>query len=228
MSNLARWYGADFVGLNNNQHQIERGKVLIEDMQDQCRFIHANYMKIPEKDESFDAAYAIESMPHAPNKTEAFQEAWRILRPGGLFAGFDWCVTDNYDPTNKEHVRIKRHIMLGNGLPDISPTDEVCKALKDAGFELLEARDVAHDADPQTPWYRPLQGRGFTLSSIPRTPVGRVLTNFTLRIAEWVRLVPEGSRAVSTFLNKGADALVKGGETDVFTPMFFFLARKPE
>jgi hypothetical protein len=32
---------------------------------------------------------------------------------------------------------------------------------------------------------------------------------------------------VSDFLNLGADALVRGGESGIFTPMFFFHARKP-
>ena len=42
-----------------------------------------------------------------------------------------------------------------------------------------------------------------------------------------MRLFPEGSRAVSTLLNAAADALVEGGRSGIFTPMFFFLARKP-
>jgi len=49
----------------------------------------------------------------------------------------------------------------------------------------------------------------------------------TLRVGERLRLFPEGARAVSTILNAGADALVAGGRSGVFTPMFFFLARKP-
>ena len=48
-----------------------------------------------------------------------------------------------------------------------------------------------------------------------------------LRVAEPMRLVPQGTRAVSTFLNWEADTLVEGGRTGTFTPMFFFLARKP-
>ncbi len=64
-------------------------------------------------------------------------------------------------------------------------------------------------------------------SSIPRTPFGRALTNLTLRVGERLRLFPEGSRAVSTLLNAAADALVEGGKSGIFTPMFFFLASKP-
>ena len=228
MGNMARHYGASFVGINNNAYQVERAKLHCRDVRSLCRFIHGDYMQIPEADASYDAAFAIESMPHAPDKAAAFGEALRVLRPGGCFAGYEWCLTDVFDPGNAKHLRIKKDIMVGNGLPDIASTSEVCAALRTAGFDLLEAHDCAPESDPETPWYRALQGRDLSLSSIPRTPLGRALTNLTLRVGEKLRLFPEGARAVSTLLNRGADALVAGGETGVFTPMFFFLARKPE
>ena len=227
MGNLARHFGASFVGVNNNAYQIERARLHTRDVQSLCRLIHSDYMEIPDDDDRYDAAMAIESMPHAPDKTAAFREVLRVLRPGACFAGYEWCVTDIFDTGKTEHRRIKNDIMAGNGLPDIATTSEVSAALQTAGFELLEACDRAPEADPEMPWYRSLQGRDLSLSSIPRTPVGRVLTNFTLRVGERLRLFPEGARAVSTLLNAGADALVDGGKSGVFTPMFFFLARKP-
>ena len=227
MSALARYSGASFIGINNNAYQIERAKLHTRDVQSLCRFIHGDYMQIPEGDDRFDAAFAIESMPHAPDKTAAFREIFQVLRPGACFAGYEWCLTDDFDQENAEHLRIKNDIMIGNGLPDIALTSEVCTALRTAGFKLLEAQDRASESDPEMPWHRALQGRDITLSSIPRTPVGRALTNLTLRVLEWSRVVPKGARAVSTLLNAGADALVEGGKSGVFTPMFFFLARKP-
>ena len=227
MGNLARHSGASFVGINNNAYQIERAKLHTRDVQSLCRFIHGDYMQIPEEDDRYDAAIAIESMPHAPDKTGAFREIMRVLRPGACFAGYDWCVTEKFDSANAEHLRIKNDIMVGDALPDIASTSEVSAALQAAGFELLEARDRAPEADPETPWYRALEGRDLSLSSIPRTPVGRALTNLSLRVGERLRLFPEGSREVCTLLNAAAYALVDGGRSGVFTPMFFFLARKP-
>ncbi len=228
MGNLARYAGASFVGINNNAYQIERAKLHTWDIRSLCRFIHGDYMQVPEGDDHYDAAFAIESMPHAPDKTAAFREIFRVLHPGAYFAGYEWCLTENFDSGNVEHLQIKRDIMVGNGLPDIAFVSEVCAALRSAGFELLEALDHAPESDPETPWYRALQGRDLSLASIPRTPVGRALTNLALRVGERLRVVPEGARAVSTLLNAGADALVEGGESGIFTPMFFFLARKPD
>ena len=227
MGTLARYTGANFVGINNNAYQIERAKVHTRDVQSLCRFIHGDYMHIPEGDDHYDGAIDIEATPHAPDKTAVFKEIFRVLRPGACFAGYEWCLTEHFDPRNAEHMRIKKHIMTGSGLPDIADTSEVCTALRRAGFEFLEGRDLAPDADPKMPWYRALQGRDLSLTSIPRTPVGRALTNLVLRVSERLRLAPEGTTAVSTLLNEGADALVEGGESGIFTPMFFFLARKP-
>jgi sterol 24-C-methyltransferase len=100
--------------------------------------------------------------------------------------------------------------------------------LKNAGFEILATRDAAHDSDPGMPWYRALEGRDLTFNSIPRTPVGRALTNIALRPLEALRIVPNGTRQVSALLNQVADELVEAGQRGVFTPIFFFHARKPK
>ena len=77
--------GPGFVGINNNAYQIERAKHHTRDVESLCRFIRGDYMQIPEDDESYDAAFAIESMPHAPDKAGAFREVLRVLRPGASF-----------------------------------------------------------------------------------------------------------------------------------------------
>ncbi len=227
MAALARYAGASFVGLNNNAYQIERAKAHTRDVQSLCRFIHGDFMQIPDGDDRYDAAIAIESMPHAPDKTAAFRELFRVLRPGACLAGYDWCLTGDFDPRNAEHMRIKEAIVKGNALPYIVCTPEIAAALRTAGFELVESGDRASASDPTTPWYRALQGRDLSLRSIPRTPIGRALTNRVLKVGEKLRIFPEGTAAVSSLLNRTADALVASGKAGIFTPMLYFLARKP-
>lgn len=228
MANLARKTGAGFVGINNSAYQIARAKEHTRDVRPLCRFIHGDHMQIPEVDDHYDAAMAIESMLRAPDRTAAFREIFRVLRPGACFAGYDWCLTGYFDRENPAHLDIKRDIQRGGALPELVFTSEVCEALSAAGFELLESRDLALESYPRTPWYRALQGRYLRLKSIPRTPIGRAATSLALGAAELFRLVPRGMAAASTLLNKAADALIEGGKSGVFTPMFFFLARKPE
>ena len=227
MGTFARHTGAEMVGINLSAYQIERARRHTRDVESLCSFIHGDFMQIPEEDDRFDAAVSIEAMCHAPDRAAAFGEILRVLRPGACFAGQEWCLTDRFDPCNAEHLRIKHDILVGAGLPDLLDTSEVCAALRLAGFEILAARDRAGESHPATSWYRALQGRDFSLTSIPRTPAGRALVNLTLRAGERLRLAPEGAAEVSTILNAGGDALVAGGRAGVFTPLFCVLARKP-
>ena len=226
---IAKKFGSSIVGLNISEYQIKKCSTYNRkaDLDRLCSVLHGDFMDIPAADQSFDAAYQIEAIPHAPDKTTAYAEVFRVLRPGAIFAGYDWCMTPLYDGDNPEHRAIKQRIEYGNALPQIASFTDVTDGLQAAGFELIEARDRALDADPQTPWYRPLEGGDLTLRSLPRTTLGRKITSAALRILEGVRAVPNGSFAVQEVLNVAADSLVAAGRLGIFTPMYFHKARKP-
>ena len=48
---------------------------------------------------------------------EVYGEVFRVLKPGGLFASYEWVSTKLYDSNNPEHVHIMDEINYGNGLP---------------------------------------------------------------------------------------------------------------
>ena len=48
---------------------------------------------------------------------EVYGEIARVLKPGGLFASYEWVATKKFDKNNSEHVRIIDEINFGNGLP---------------------------------------------------------------------------------------------------------------
>jgi ubiquinone/menaquinone biosynthesis C-methylase UbiE len=45
------------------------------------------------KDNTYDAAYQIEATCHAPDYVGVYKEILRVLKPGGVFAGYEWCMT---------------------------------------------------------------------------------------------------------------------------------------
>lgn len=228
MRSIARFAGSSIVGVNNNEYQIRRGTShnAKAGMGERCRFVKADFMQLPFEAASFDAAYAIEATCHAPDKVALFREVARVMRPGASFVGYEWALTDRYDGARKDHRAIKSAIEEGNGLPDIWPAEAVAEALGGAGFEDIECRDLAVDPGCELPWYLPLVG-DWTLSGFNRTPAGRWVTNKMVRALEWANVAPRGARVVSDFLNRGADALVAGGEKGIFTPMLFFHGRLP-
>ena len=226
---LAGRFGCSIVGLNINEYQLGKCSAYNEKagLGHLCSVLHGDFMDMPAGDGSFDAAYHIEALPHAPDKAAAYAEIFRVLRPGALFAGYEWCVTALYDDGNPEHRDLKRRIEYGNGISGIASFADVTDGLRAAGFEQIEARDRAEDADPETPWYRPLEGRDLTLRGLPRTPLGRRVTSAALRVLEGVRAVPRGSSAISGVLNVAADSLVAAGRRGIVTPMYYHKARKP-
>lgn len=226
---IAKRSGAKIIGINNNAYQVARAERYAKKqrLDHLVTFAKADFMELPFEDERFDAVYTIEASCHAPDRTKLFRGLYRAMKPGALFAGYEWCLTDRYVDSDPTHQKIKKDIEIGNGLPDLSHTSVVDAALRDAGFEVLETEDMAGHGSPETPWYLPLTGKEKGLLALPRKPLGRVITNKLTRFLEKVKLAPQGTSDVSGFLNQGADALVAGGETGTFTPMYFFLVRKP-
>ncbi|KAI3739083.1 hypothetical protein L2E82_29474 [Cichorium intybus] len=225
---IARFSSTSVTGLNNNEYQITRGKVLnrVAGVEQTCNFEKADFMKMPFQDNSFDAVYAIEATCHAPDAVGCYKEIYRVLKPGQSFAAYEWCMTDSFDPNNQNHQRIKAEIEVGDGLPDIRSTRQCLAALKEAGFEVIWEKDLAKDSP--LPWYLPLDTSHFSLNSFRLTAIGRFFTKNMVMALEYVGLAPKGSQRVQSFLEKAAEGLVAGGKKEIFTPMYFFLARKPQ
>lgn len=229
MRTIAQFTGAKVVGLNNCRKQLQRAQVYNQrlGLERQCRLVHGDFMYMPFDDNSFDGIYQIGATCHAPDREQVFAQIFRVLRPGSYFCGYEWVLTNRYNSQKSEHQQIKQAIEEGNSLPELSSWEDVDGALRAVGFELHESRDCADESDPETPWYRALTSQDLSLRSIPRTPVGRVITTGALKMLEVVHLMPKGATEVSRLLNLAADALVRSGQLGIFTPMYFYLARKP-
>ena len=232
MRRVVREAGVKVVGVNNSEVQLKKAKSLnaeagIGPMVDylECSFMDMGALA----DGTFDRGYAIESTCHAPDKTGAFAEIYRVLKPGALFWGQEMCMTDKFDPGDTRQRAMKSDLMQGIALRDIATTGEVNRALEAAGFQVLEAKDRAVDENSQTtPWYKPMESWSNTLSnSLRRTPLGRKAIMAMSRLAEAMGIFPKGSTDVVALLDRTANAYVAGGRAGVFTPLYCFLALKP-
>ena len=232
MRRVVQESGVRMVGININQLQLERAKRLITEAGldhkvdfHQCSFMNMSHIE----DSTFDRGYAIESTCHAPDRLQAYKEIFRILKPGALFWGQEMCMTERFDPTDTRHDAIKRDLMKGIALKDIVTFGEVDRALESAGFEVVEGMDRDQQEEPSTPWYQPMQNRQGTLGSfLRRVPLGRKAIFAGLRLAEVFKQFPKGSAEVVQFLDETAEAYVAGGASGIFTPLYCFLARKPQ
>lgn len=79
---------------------------------------------------------------------------FRNLKPGALFANYEWCTTETYDPSNTAHCQIMRAIEAGSGVPMIGSTADALEAARQAGFEIVFAEDLANfDPRYEEPWF---------------------------------------------------------------------------
>ncbi|KAF9416672.1 Delta(24)-sterol C-methyltransferase, partial [Podila epigama] len=232
---IAHFTGAHITGLNINDYQISRARryAALHGLQNRQDFIKGDFMNMPVEDSSFEACYAIEATPHASSLKGVYAEAFRILKPGGVFACYEWVLTDKYDPSNPEHQRVAKGIKLGCSLVNLVTRAECLEAITSAGFEIVESEDLAVN-DDAVPWYYPLSGE----LRYVRTPwdyftvfrsssYGRFVTNSMCAALEKVGLIAPGSAQVAKFLDIGATGLADSGRLGIYTPMFFFVARKP-
>ncbi|KAH9171392.1 sterol methyltransferase C-terminal-domain-containing protein [Lactarius sanguifluus] len=191
------------------------------DLQDQVQFVKGDFMKLSEQfgENSFDAVYAIEATVHAPTWEGVYGEILRFSSPE--FGVYEWCMTDRWDPSIPEHKALAHEIELGNGIPEM------------LGFKIEHEEDLA-DRPDSVPWYYPLEGDiwkaqtawdYFTVWRMSWS--GKLVTHNALRILELFSVVPKGTWEVGETLRIAADALVKGGQTKLFTPMYLVVARKP-
>lgn len=229
LCNVARFAGVRVTGLNSNGYQVERGRENIRraGLEGRCEVVQGDFMQMPFEEGSFDAAYDLEALVHAPDLQAAMAQVHRALRPGGRFVSSDWCLTDAFDPDDPEHRRIKKGIEEGNGLPDIPTMHQLREAIEGAGLVVHEVRDMTTASDPETPWYLPLTSRDRSLRGVRLSRPGRVVTEALVRTLEGARMAPSGSVEVARLLQVAADSLVEGGRRGIFTPLVVAVAEKP-
>lgn len=231
MRAIARFSGSKIVGINNNDYQVKvANKYCARDgLTDLCNAQKADFMKLPFGDKHFDHAYAIEATCHAPNKVGCYSEIYRVIKDGGLFACYEWVVTEKFNPESKLHRALKEGIEVGNGLPDLATIPHVVDSLKKAGFEVLDHFDMGYGSPherKQYPWHAPLRG-AYSLKEFRMTSFGRACTHLFVTVLEAIKIAPKGSVKVSKLLNDTANDLVAAGDLGIMTPAYFFLARKP-
>ena len=232
MRRVARESGVRIVGINASEVQCNNARRLnaAAGLADQTDCLRCSFMDMSAiADQTFDRGYAIESTCHAPDKAGAFAEIYRVLKPGALFWGQEMCMTDLYDPANDRHAAIKQELRHGIALKDIATFGEVNRALETAGFEVLEGEDLAAcQHGPKTTWYRPMESRrGLPGGAFLQIPMGRKVTQWGIRMAEFFGMFPKGSAEVVALLDRTANAYVAGGSAGIFTPLYCFLARRP-
>jgi len=101
--------------------------------------------------------------------------------------------------------------------------------MKKAGFEILETKDFGMSGpEYEIPWYDSLEGKYWSATGFAHTPIGMWLTNKMVWFMETVHIAPKGTLEIHSLLLQVAHQLVQAGKLEIFSPSYFYLARKPK
>lgn len=191
MRNIAKFTRAKITGVTLSEYQVIRGNELnaAAGLSEVAKSVQGDFLKLNFPNESFDGVYAIEATCHAPQREDVYGEIFRVLKPGQIFACYEWCLTPKYNPNDPYHQLIKKKIEEGDGLPDMATEKQCVDALRNVGFEVIEARDMALDERyGGDPWYLPLYPSSNPLSfRFQLSEPGKFITRNLLWLFELIR-----------------------------------------
>ncbi|WP_051727536.1 SAM-dependent methyltransferase [Nocardia brasiliensis] len=141
---IARTKGAYVTGVTISPKQVDTANSHSrqQGLSDLTNFRVADATSLPFGGESFDAAIAIESILHMPDKTRVLHELFRVLRPGAKLA--------IADITQRESETIQS-IGAAVSILDLLSLDSITnyrQLVAGAGFHVDDVRDISEQTRP--------------------------------------------------------------------------------
>jgi cyclopropane fatty-acyl-phospholipid synthase-like methyltransferase len=136
---LAQQYGAEVtaITLSSAQHAYAQSVTVGTNP----AYLVADWLTA-EFPQSFQAAVAIESSEHMPDRGEFFRRAYNVLEAGGRFVVCAWL--SRQAPSSLEVAWLLRPICNEGRVPHLPTLSELIDSAKAAGFELINSQDCTH------------------------------------------------------------------------------------
>ena len=129
------------VGITPVASQVARARryAALRGLSERAAFEQADYTGTPFPDASFDVVWALESLCHAVEKAAFYQEAARLLRPGGRLVVAEYIRAER--PLRAPGERLLHEWLDGWAIGDLDTRDEHERHAAAAGF--AEAHSAA-------------------------------------------------------------------------------------
>lgn len=145
---LAETLGAEVVGITPVAGQVERANRYSQErnLGQHATFRQDDYHSTSFDDETFDVAWAQESLCHSHDKAVFAKEMARVLRPGGRLVIAEYLRFSR--PLSPDNEQLIHSWLSGWAIPDIETKEELVAKLEAAGFTDVQVRDLTHGVTP--------------------------------------------------------------------------------
>lgn len=139
---LAEAYGCHVTGIDLTREFCEAAEALSKwvDLSDRVTFKQGDATNLPFDDDQFDAAMTIHVAMNIPAKDKMYQQARRVVKPGGIFAVYDILQGEGGEVLFP--VPWARDPLISH----LATPDEMKMLLSGAGFKILGAHDSTHES----------------------------------------------------------------------------------
>ncbi len=138
---LASKYGVMVKGVDATKTMIQkaRERTTAAKLDHLIEYYEGNALDLPFKKESFDVAWGQEAWCYATDKNRLIQEAYRVLKPGGLIGFTDWIITGKITQNELDPLYDSM------AFPYMETFAGYQELLKQNGFKILEAVDQTEE-----------------------------------------------------------------------------------
>lgn len=150
---LAQKFNATAQGVTLSPEQAKRAQERATEVNlgERVQFQVANALNLPFSDESFDLIWSLESGEHFPDKAKFLQEAYRVLKPGGMLLMATWChrptdsLAGELTADEKQHLAEIYRVYC---LPYVISLPEYRSIAQEVGFQNIIVDDWSQAVDP--------------------------------------------------------------------------------
>lgn len=150
-------------------------------LQTKLSYQEMDYCDMSFANDTFDAVYTTEAFVHSPDVERTLKEFFRVLKPGGRLALFEYTMAEDDQFTDTE-IEILNRIIDGSAMPGLREMrhDKFSEVIGCAGFKNAKEQNITLNVGPS--WYRlhKFAKRFYGLIKLLR--LQRILFNTTLAV----------------------------------------------